>query len=96
MRLGTTAGNQLRELAVEIMQAQAKSAGIEFQPDNQPSSLFFPRISDKKYDIALFAWVGTGDPAGQRRHLRLPEPKNAQARRRQGRLELEVATATRR
>jgi peptide/nickel transport system substrate-binding protein len=66
VRLGTTAGNKLRELAVEIMQAQAKAAGIEFRPDNQPSRLFFPRISDNKYDLALFAWVGTGDPSGQR------------------------------
>jgi peptide/nickel transport system substrate-binding protein len=66
VRLGTTSGNKLRELAVEILQAQAKSAGIEFRPDNEPSRLFFPRISDNKYDIALFAWVGTGDPAGQR------------------------------
>jgi peptide/nickel transport system substrate-binding protein len=65
VRLGTTAGNKLRELAVEILQAQAKSAGIEFKPDSQPSRLFFPRISDNKYDLALFAWVGTGDPAGQ-------------------------------
>jgi len=65
VRLGTTAGNKLRELAVEILQAQAKSAGIEFRPDSQPSRLFFPRISDNKYDLALFAWVGTGDPAGQ-------------------------------
>jgi peptide/nickel transport system substrate-binding protein len=77
VRLGTTAGNKLRELAVEIMQAQAKSAGIEFRPDNQPSSLFFPRISDNKYDIALFAWVGTGDPAGQRDIYGCPV-KNAQ------------------
>jgi peptide/nickel transport system substrate-binding protein len=65
VRLGTTAGNKLRELAVEILQAQAKDAGIQFRPDNQPSSLFFPRIADNKYDLALFAWVGTGDPAGQ-------------------------------
>jgi peptide/nickel transport system substrate-binding protein len=64
VRLGTTAGNRLRELAVEIMQAQAKAAGIEFKPDNQPSRLFFPRVSEENYDIALFAWVGTGDPAG--------------------------------
>jgi ABC-type transport system substrate-binding protein len=77
VRLGTTAGNKLRELAVEIMQAQAKSAGIEFRPDSQPSSLFFPRISDNKYDIALFAWVGTGDPAGQRDIYGCPV-KNAQ------------------
>jgi peptide/nickel transport system substrate-binding protein len=65
VRLGTTAGNKLRELAVEIMQAQAKDAGIEFRADSQPSRLFFPRIADNKYDLALFAWVGTGDPAGQ-------------------------------
>jgi peptide/nickel transport system substrate-binding protein len=64
VRLGTTAGNRLRELAVEIMQAQAKVAGIEFKPDSQPSRLFFPRVSDQNYDLALFAWVGTGDPAG--------------------------------
>ena len=56
--IGTTAGNRLRELSVEIMQAQAKAAGIEFRPDNQPSRLFFPRIAEENYDIALFAWVG--------------------------------------
>jgi peptide/nickel transport system substrate-binding protein len=65
VRLGTTSGNKLRELAVEILQAQAKDAGIEFKADSQPSRLFFPRIAGNKYDLALFAWVGTGDPAGQ-------------------------------
>jgi peptide/nickel transport system substrate-binding protein len=65
VRFGTTAGNRLRELALEIMQAQAKSAGFEFRPDSQPSRLFFPRVSAKNYDLALFAWVGSGDPAGQ-------------------------------
>jgi peptide/nickel transport system substrate-binding protein len=65
VRLGTTAGNRLRELGVEILQAQAKAAGIEFRPDSQPSRLFFPRVSEENYDLALFAWVGTGDPAGQ-------------------------------
>jgi peptide/nickel transport system substrate-binding protein len=65
VRLGTTSGNKLRELAVEILQAQAKDSGIEFKADNQPSRLFFPRIAENKYDLALFAWVGTGDPAGQ-------------------------------
>jgi ABC-type transport system substrate-binding protein len=65
VRLGTTAGNRLRELGVEILQAQAKAAGIEFKPDNQPSRLFFPRLAEENYDLALFAWVGSGDPAGQ-------------------------------
>jgi peptide/nickel transport system substrate-binding protein len=65
VRFGTTAGNRLRELALEILQAQAKSAGIEFRPDSQPSRLFFARLPTGNYDLALFAWVGTGDPAGQ-------------------------------
>jgi peptide/nickel transport system substrate-binding protein len=77
VRLGTTSGNKLRELAVEILQAQAKAAGIEFRPDSQPSRLFFPRIADKKYDIALFAWVSTGDPAGQTDIYGCGDPKTA-------------------
>jgi peptide/nickel transport system substrate-binding protein len=77
VRLGTTSGNKLRELAVEILQAQAKDAGIEFRADNQPSRLFFPRISANKYDLALFAWVGTGDPAGQVDIYGCGDPKTA-------------------
>jgi peptide/nickel transport system substrate-binding protein len=65
VRLGTTAGNRLRELAVEIMLAQAKAAGIEFKPDSQPSRLFFARLPTENYDLSLYAWVGSGDPAGQ-------------------------------
>jgi peptide/nickel transport system substrate-binding protein len=64
VRFGTTAGNRLRELALEILQAQARAAGIEFRPDSQPSRLFFPRIAEKNFDLALYAWVGTGDPSG--------------------------------
>jgi peptide/nickel transport system substrate-binding protein len=67
----------LRELAVEIMQAQAKAAGIEFRPDSQPSRLFFPRVSAKNYDLALFAWVGSGDPAGQVDIYGCAEPKTS-------------------
>jgi peptide/nickel transport system substrate-binding protein len=65
IKFGTTSGNRLRELALEIMQAQAKNAGIQFIPDSEPSRLFFPRVSDGNYQMALFAWVGSGDPAGQ-------------------------------
>jgi peptide/nickel transport system substrate-binding protein len=77
VRFGTTAGNRLRELALEILQAQAKSNGIEFRPDSQPSRLFFPRVSEGDYDLALFAWVGTGDPAGQTDIYGCGEPKTA-------------------
>jgi ABC-type transport system substrate-binding protein len=65
VKFGTTAGNRLRELALEIMQAQAKNAGIQFVPDSEPSRLFFPRVSDGNYQMALFAFVGSGDPIGQ-------------------------------
>jgi peptide/nickel transport system substrate-binding protein len=65
IKFGTTTGNKLRELVQEIVMAQAKAAGIEFVPDNDPSRLFFPRVSDGNYQIAMFAWVGTGDPIGQ-------------------------------
>ena len=65
VKYGTTTGNKLRELVQEIVQAQAKNAGIQFVTDNDPSRLFFPRVSDGNYQIAMFAWVGSGDPAGQ-------------------------------
>ena len=65
IKFGTTTGNKLRELVQEIVMAQAKAAGIEFVPDNDPSRLFFPRVSDGNYQIAMFAWVSTGDPIGQ-------------------------------
>jgi peptide/nickel transport system substrate-binding protein len=65
VKFGTTSGNKLRELVVEIAQAQAKAAGIELVPANAPSRILFPQLSDGNYQMALFAWVGSGDPAGQ-------------------------------
>jgi peptide/nickel transport system substrate-binding protein len=65
VKFGTTSGNKLRELVVEIAQAQAKAAGIELVPANAPSRILFPQLSDGNYQVALFAWVGSGDPAGQ-------------------------------
>ena len=65
IKIGTTSGNRLRELVVEIAQAQAKAAGIELVPANAPSRILFPQLSDGNYQIAMFAWVGSGDPAGQ-------------------------------
>jgi peptide/nickel transport system substrate-binding protein len=65
IKFSTTAGNKLRELGQEIMQAQAKAAGIEFTIANQPSSLLFPALASNDYEMTDFAWVTTGDPAGQ-------------------------------
>ncbi len=68
---------RLRALAFTIFQDQAQKAGIEFKPANAPSRLFFPQVSDLNYDIALFAWVGTGDPAGQVDIYGCAEPKTS-------------------
>jgi peptide/nickel transport system substrate-binding protein len=64
VKYGTTAGNRLRELSQEIVQAQAKKSGIEVVIDNTPSRIFFPQVANEDYQLALFAWVGTGDPSG--------------------------------
>jgi peptide/nickel transport system substrate-binding protein len=64
VKYGTTAGNRLRELSQEIVQAQAKKSGIEVTIANAPSRIFFPQVANEDYQLALFAWVGTGDPSG--------------------------------
>jgi peptide/nickel transport system substrate-binding protein len=63
---GTTAGNQLRELAFEIMQAQAKKAGFELKAAFQPAGVFFSAdgVFGGNFQIAQYADVGTGDPGG--------------------------------
>jgi len=62
----TTAGNKLRELLQEIIQAQERAAGIEIKISNVPSGTLFGKLlPTHTYDMALYAWVTTGDPAGQ-------------------------------
>ncbi|HEX2029280.1 MAG TPA: ABC transporter substrate-binding protein [Nitriliruptorales bacterium] len=41
LRVGTTGGNQLRELQQQIIQQQMKAAGIEIQIDNVPGGDYF-------------------------------------------------------
>ena len=62
----TTSGNKLRELTQEIIQAQERAAGIEVKIANVPSGTLFGKLlPTHTYDMALYAWVTTGDPAGQ-------------------------------
>jgi peptide/nickel transport system substrate-binding protein len=64
IKFSTTAGNKLRELAQEIIQAQAKKAGIEIVLDNSPSgTLFGTRLPGYQYQMSMFAWVGDPDPS---------------------------------
>ncbi|KAA9162342.1 ABC transporter family substrate-binding protein [Amycolatopsis acidicola] len=48
--------NARRDQTVELIQSQAKAAGIEVKNDNDPNFLSGGRVSTGNYDIALFAW----------------------------------------
>ncbi|NKQ58004.1 ABC transporter family substrate-binding protein [Amycolatopsis sp. K13G38] len=48
--------NPRRDQTVEIIQSQAKAAGIEVKNDNDPTFLSGGRLSTGNWDIALFAW----------------------------------------
>jgi ABC-type transport system substrate-binding protein len=64
-RLSTTAGNALRQLSEEIVQAQLKQAGFQINIVNDPGRLLFDeRLPAGNYDMALFAWVGSPDITG--------------------------------
>ncbi|WP_236789242.1 ABC transporter family substrate-binding protein [Amycolatopsis sp. GM8] len=48
--------NTRRDQTVEIIQSQAKAAGIEIKNDNDPTFLSGGRVSTGNWDIALFGW----------------------------------------
>ncbi len=69
LRVGTTGGNELRELQQQIIQAQLAKAGIEIVIDNVPGGDYFaerPFSGDPTlWEITQFAWVGGPWPGGQ-------------------------------
>jgi peptide/nickel transport system substrate-binding protein len=63
LRISTTAGNALREAQEQLIQQQARTAGIDIQIKNAPSDVFFDEwLPNGNFDIANFAWVGTPYP----------------------------------
>ena len=58
----STAGNELREKAFLIMQAQLKSIGIELV--NRFRTGVFSVLPTREWDIFLFTWIGSPDPGG--------------------------------
>jgi peptide/nickel transport system substrate-binding protein len=58
----STAGNQLRELAFQIMQRQLKSIGIELV--NRFRTGVFSVLPTREWDMFLFTWIGSPDPGG--------------------------------
>ena len=67
-RYTTTAGNELRELQLEVVQAQLQEVGIEIKSDiGDPATVFadvLPSGADGAWDLFNFAWVGAADPFG--------------------------------
>lgn len=63
----TTAGNELRELQMQIIQSQLKDIGVEVRPNLQEAAQAFGTtlISGDKgaWGLFNFAWVGSPDPA---------------------------------
>lgn len=67
LRVGTTGGNQLRELQQQLIQAQMAEAGIEIVIDNLPGGEYFsvPFGGDPTiWELTQFAWVGGPWPGG--------------------------------
>jgi peptide/nickel transport system substrate-binding protein len=59
----STAGNQQRELAFQIMQVQLRSVGIQLNPRFTLTALTVT-LPTRNWDIMLYAWVGSPEPAG--------------------------------
>jgi peptide/nickel transport system substrate-binding protein len=61
-KLTSTAGNRLRELYFEVLQAQAKKAGIELTSGFGPARIVFGDtvFSAGNFELFMYAWVTNG------------------------------------
>jgi peptide/nickel transport system substrate-binding protein len=60
----STAGNQLRELAFQVIQQQWKSFGIDVTNAFKPSNIAFGQdLYGGSWDLFMFAWSGGADPS---------------------------------
>jgi peptide/nickel transport system substrate-binding protein len=59
LRIGSTAGNQLRETQEQLIQAQMKEIGVDIKIANADNRKFFGEwLPSGNFDIANFGWVG--------------------------------------
>lgn len=59
--MGTTPGNQARELAQQIIQEQMKKIGVKFTIKNS-DDILWKKMTGFDYQTLIFAWVGSPDP----------------------------------
>ncbi len=59
--MGTTPGNQARELAQQIIQEQMKKIGVKFTIKNS-DDILWKKMTGFDYETLIFAWVGSPDP----------------------------------
>ena len=64
LAIRTTSGNALRESEEQVIQSDAKKAGIEITIDNESSKLLLPDLSKGNFQLSLFAWTATPFPYG--------------------------------
>jgi len=70
LEITTTSGNQLRELAEQVIQSQLGDIGIELVINNVPGSTLFGNwasggtLQRGNYDIAMDTWGADIDPSG--------------------------------
>jgi peptide/nickel transport system substrate-binding protein len=59
-RFTSTAGNQLRELAFEVIQSQLKAVGIEVRAAFGPAAHVFGTVlPSRDWDLFMFTWIGS-------------------------------------
>jgi peptide/nickel transport system substrate-binding protein len=57
LQIGTTSGNQIRELTEQVLQSEWKASCIEVTLKNEPPRTFFGEtVKHRAYTMAMFAW----------------------------------------
>ncbi len=72
----STAGNELRELMFQIIQANLKDVGIEVTNAFGEADVVFADLDKRDYEIFQFGWVGDPDPFGSNGIFQCDGPQN--------------------
>jgi peptide/nickel transport system substrate-binding protein len=82
LKLATTAGNRSRELVEQVLQSQWKQIGVDIRIHNEPARVLFGEtLRDRKFDLAMYAWISAPENAPRSifRSDEVPSAANAHA-----------------